>query len=370
MPSEAPSADAKARPRNASNLHGIDYAAAAATLPRLGHPIIDVHAHIHGSEAARLYREVAGLYGIGSTWTMTALEQIDSVTEALQGRLRLIAVPDFMDPDRREAHGRGFLRRIEAYRARGCRLVKLWSAPRGLDLGRDSGDPDLLRLDGPARVEAAALATSLGMGLMVHVADPDTWFATRYADIGRYGTKRSHLEALERMLERFPGPWLAAHMAGWPEDLEFLDGLLERHPALRLDCSAAKWMIRELSRHEPGAVAAFLWRHRGRILFGSDTVTSDEHFAVGASSEMAAKSASRGEAFDLYASRYWAYRTLFESDVELPSPIADPDLAMIDPARFGPMDAPMLRGCRLSEEVLRSLYHDAAVALAAELDAL
>ncbi|MHC4590503.1 MAG: hypothetical protein ACYTAQ_14535 [Planctomycetota bacterium] len=35
------------------------------------------------------------------------------------------------------------------------------------------------------------------------------------------------------------------------------------------------------------------------------------------------------EAFDLYASRYWALRTLFETDHVGPSPIADPDLALV-----------------------------------------
>lgn len=354
-------------PRNPSNLSGLDYRAEARTFAALPYPIIDAHTHVHGAAAAQLYREAARLYGVGFTWSMTTLEQVEAVSAALEGKVHFIAVPDFTDPNRLRAHGDAFLERIEAFHRLGSRIVKFWSAPRGLDLGREAGSPDLLRLDSPNRLAAMEVAHRLGMRFMVHVADPDTWFATRYSDRSRYGSKRDHYDPLERLLDRFPCKWLAAHMAGWPEDLDFLDGLLERHPNLHLDCSATKWMVRELSRHEPARLAAFLGRWKGRILFGSDIVTSDDHMRRGENkTEMAAKGNSPEEAFDLYASRYWAYRTMFERQVDRTSPIADPDLAMIDPQRFGPMDAPRLRGSPLDPHVLRWLYHDSAAAFLAD----
>ena len=103
-------------------------------------------------------------------------------------------------------------------------------------------------------------------------------------------------------------------MGGWPEDLEFLDGLLSRHPNLHLDNSATKWMVRELSKR-PLAYRAFCARNPGRVLFGSDNVADP-----GVSS------------FELLASRYWALRTLHETDYEGPCPIVDPDLSLVDPA--------------------------------------
>ena len=42
---------------------------------------------------------------------------------------------------------------------------------------------------------------------------------------------------------------------------------------------------------------------------------------------------------------------------------SDPDLAMVDPSRFGPLDSPVLRGLRLPPDLLRVLYRDAAIAL-------
>ena len=209
-------------------------------------------------------------------------------------------------------------------------------------------------------------AASLGMAFMVHVADPDTWFATKYADRSRYGTKASHYEPLERLLDEYRVPWIAAHMAGSPEDLDFLDGLLSRHPNLSIDTSATKWIVREVSRHPAGRVQGFMRRWHGRILFGSDIVTNDDHLRGGEKpTEMAAKASDSETAFDLYASRYWALRTLWETGHELESPISDPDLAMVDPSR-SPHDAPTLRGSSLPHEVMAEFYAGAASRIAGE----
>jgi hypothetical protein len=357
-------------PRNPSNLHDLDYRAEAARFAPLAHGIVDVHAHVNGARASLLLREAMDLYGVREIWSMTALEQVPEVRAALGDRLRLIAVPDWTSKDRRHAHGPGYLGRIEAYHREGARICKFWAAPRITDFAIELGDPGLFRLDAPARLEAMDLAQQLGMSFMVHVADPDTWFATRYADATRYGRKRDHYPPLERLLDRFEVPWIAAHMGGWPEDLGFLTGLLDRHPNLHLDASATKWMVRELSRHDGTEIIDFMTRFRGRVLFGSDIVTTDDHLSKAeGKTEMAAKASAPEDAFDLYASRYWALRTLWETDHDGPSPIADPDLAMVDPDRHGPLDSPRLRGKRLPPPLLRDLYADAALALRARIDA-
>jgi hypothetical protein len=153
-------------------------------------------------------------------------------------------------------------------------------------------------------------------------------------------------------------------MGGFPEDLAFLDALLESHPNLHLDTSATKWIVRELGRHPRDEVISFLMKWRGRILFGTDTVTTDDHLRAGdKASEMAKKATSRESAHDLYASRYWALRMLWEGAGECASPISDPDLHMVAPERHTPLDAPPLRGLSLPPDLLRSLYRDAAVKL-------
>ena len=346
---------------NPSNRFGWDYRALSGQLQKLPFAITDAHSHVNGARACAILREAMDLYGIGSIWSMTYLEQVPAVRAELGDRLRLIAVPDFASKDRKHSLGAGFLERIGKYHELGSRLCKIWAAPRSVDFAIEAGDATMFQLDAPLRVAAMELASSLGMSLMVHIADPDTWFQTRYSDAARYGTKSAQYLPLERLLDRFSAPWLAAHMGGWPEDLHFLAGILDRHPNLFLDTSATKWIVREISKHPRGAVHAFLERFRGRILFGSDIVTTDEHMSAGdAKSEMAAKASRPEDAFDLYASRYWALRTLWESDFDGESPIADPDLAMVDPKQFTALDAPRLQGKHLSPSLLKSLYVEAA----------
>ena len=347
-----------------ANLHGIDYIESARSFGPPPVPIIDVHTHIGGGQASKIYKIAAEAWGVRHCCSMTQLEQVEAVSEVLGDTIQFIAIPSFSDPDRSAAHGSDFLDRIRSFHALGSRIVKFWCAPRGVDYGDEVGNPDLLRLDSPIRRKAMDLGASLGMMFMVHIADPDTWFSTKYRDADRYGSKAWQYESFERLLDTYPNPWIAAHFGGWPENLDFLDGLLTRHPNLHLDTSATKWMVRELSRHDTGEFTGFLAKWSGRILFGSDIVTSDAHLEIDPElNEMTAKASTTEEAFDLYASRYWALRHLFESNYDGPSPIADPDLAMVDPKAYGPLDSPTLHGHGLPVELQRMIYHDAAVGL-------
>jgi hypothetical protein len=358
------------RPVNSSNRFGLNYAGEAVRLgpPRGDAPIIDVHTHINGSRAARIMLRACDFYGIEKVFSMTALEQAGQIKEVFGQRIEFIAVPDWSAKDRRHAMGDGYIERLEGYGRIGTRIAKFWAAPRGTDYAREFGEPRFMRLDAPHRIAAMEKAASLGMIFMTHIGDPDTWFATKYRDAAIYGTKQAQYEPLEMLLDRFTQPWIAAHMGGWPENLEFIDGLLTRHANLFLDTSACKWQVRELSKHSRADFIAFLTKHRGRILFGSDIVTMDEHLAhsqldpaaPAARNEIQQKASSEEEAFDLYASRYWAYRMMLETGYEGESPIADPDLAMVDPGRHQPTDAPPMRGFSLPDDLLRELYHDAA----------
>lgn len=345
------------RPTNSENKLGLDYIAESARFDA-SLRLIDVHTHVTGREAAKIYRAVADAYGVELTYSMTPLDQIETVREVLGDRIRFIAIPRFESDDRRRSFGSGYLEDVERFYEKGARIVKFWCAPRGRDIGREAGQPNLLCLDSPNLVDVMKLGQSLGMYFMTHVSDPDTWFATRYKDASLYGTKRDQYVALESMLDRFEVPWIAAHMGGWPEDLEFLSGLLERHSNLFLDTSATKWMVRELSKHSPEDLRSFLERWRGRILFGSDIVTNDRHLASEGGADYA---------LDLYASRYFALRSLFETDYDGESPIVDPDLAMVDPGRYGPNASPLLRGKSLPADLLRDLYHGSAQRLLGRL---
>lgn len=349
-----------ARPASPDNRFGIDYLAAAEALGPPPVPIIDAHSHINGREAAQLYDRVRRAFGVTHTWSQTQLTEAEAVLEVLGDSITFVAIPDYMSSDPLTAHTTGFLEALDTWHDLGARLVKFWCGPRGRDMGKSLGNPMLMTLESDWRRRQMERAAELGYAFMVHIADPDTWFATKYADSSFYGTKASHYEMLEQLAETYTQPWLLAHMGGWPEDLAFLDGLLARHPNFLIDTSATRWMIRELSKHPSQDLIAFFRKYEGRILFGSDIVTMDAHLSGDPGPrDMGKQSNSPDQALDLYASRYFALRLLFETDYRGESPIADPDLHMIDPTRYQPGDAPQIKGHGFPNDMLRILYRGA-----------
>ncbi|MCB0352030.1 MAG: amidohydrolase family protein [Bdellovibrionales bacterium] len=340
-----------------SNRLNLDFRSETSTRFPFTGSIIDVHSHINGPAASVVYGEAAKLFGIELTYSMSQLEEVPALQEKLGDSIRFIAFPKFLSDNPIYEHSDGYIRRIEEFHKLGSRIVKFWAAPRGLDYGKSFGNPDILRLNSPERLACMEAAADLGMYFMTHVSDPDTWFQAKYSDPSTYGTKLDQYEPLEELLEKFKQPWIAAHMAGWPENLEFLDGLLSRHENLYLDTSATKWMVRELSKHPREEVVAFFSKWKKRLLFGSDIVTTDAHLDSSQNDHFKADQAkSREEAFDLYASRYWALRTLFETSYSGESPISDSDLHMVNPQRFQEEDAPTLSGKGLPSEVLEWIY--------------
>jgi Amidohydrolase len=310
-----------------------------------GRPIIDVHTHVmrtqtpdppEGSlvdpepslEQAEMMLDIAEQFGVGRLYTMCPADDIPPLRERFGGRLGftgLVSKPRINEPDDE------VFRRLERYLSEGVELIKFWAAPRGRDRG--------LFVDAPWRIEAARRARAAGVRtVMVHVADPDTWFQTTYADTSRFGTKEEQYVGLHRLLEKFPDlTWIAAHMGGDVEHPDHLEALLEKYPHLYFDTSATKWQVREVSPRRE-AVRGLISRHPGRFLFGSDLVTR------------------HGLHADHYASRYWCQRTLWETDWEGPSPIRDPD----HKSTADELPAPILRGVNLPDDILRQVYHDNA----------
>jgi Amidohydrolase len=304
-------------------------------------PLIDVHAHVirtrpgdpreGGSDAepslaqAETMLAVAAEFGIVRTYSMCPADDIPPLRERFGDHL---AFNGFVAKTKPDEPDDAVYRRLDRFLEVGIEIIKFWSAPRGRDRG--------LLVDAPWRIEAARRAQAAGVrAVMVHVADPDVWFRRDYADAAKFGTKPAQYAGLERMLAMFPDlMWIGAHMGGDPEHPDHLEALLERYPNLHFDTSATKWQVREVSAHRD-AVRGLLCRHPRRFLFGSDLVTRHtlprEH----------------------YVSRYWCQRTLWESNWQGRSPIADADYA---PEPDGPT-TPWLRGVDLPADVLEQVYH-------------
>jgi hypothetical protein len=315
-------------------------------------PLWDLHAHVMVTrpsdpadgppsgtgpgaslEQATTMLEVARNFGIVKTYSMCPPDHIPALRERFGTALRFngsITKKKKDSPDD-EAY-----RLLDRFLELGVEMLKFWSAPRGRERG--------LFIDAPWRIEVARRARAAGIRIiMTHVADPDAWFRTAYADSTKFGTKAEQYIGLEKMLTLFPDlTWIGAHMGGDPEHPDHLEALLQKHPNLYFDTSATKWQVREVSAHRE-AIRDLVCRYPDRFLFGSDLVT--RHHLPG----------------EHYVSRYWCQRTLWESAWEGLSPIADSDYAPA--AADGQSRAeqtqpatPMLRGLALPDDVLKKLY--------------
>jgi hypothetical protein len=123
-------------------------------------------------------------------------------------------------------------RLLDRFLELGVKVIKFWSAPRGRERG--------LTVDAPWRIEVARRAEAAGIRvMMVHVADPDAWFRTVYADAAKLGTKPEQYLGLERMLAMFPKlNWIGAHLGGDAEHPDHLEELLVKYPNFHLDTPA------------------------------------------------------------------------------------------------------------------------------------
>ncbi|MGF1582201.1 MAG: amidohydrolase family protein [Gemmataceae bacterium] len=306
-------------------------------------PIIDIHSHVmvtrpddskkgpppgegpgaSTDQAAKMI-EVAEDFQIEKTYTMCYPDDIPMLKERLGEKLGFNGMINKKSIDAPDDEA---LALLDTFLEHGAEIIKFWSAPRGRERG--------LFVDAPWRVESAKRAQAAGIKvMMVHVADPDTWFETVYADEALYGTKTEQYVGLRKMLELFPDlKWIGAHMGGDPEHPDHLEELLETYPHFYLDTSATKWQVREVSKRRE-AIRKLICRYPDRFLWGSDLVTRHwldrEH----------------------YASRYWCQRTLWESDWHGPSPIRDPDHPEDDPS-----PTPVLHGLALPMDVLEKVCY-------------
>lgn len=321
--------DAREAERREANRLGLDYHAPPTR--RVSVPIVDIHSHIYfGSHAERFF-EAADRYGIDHVVSMSPLSEVPRLREKYPTRLSFIAIPDWKRFDDNEKHRDGWIQDLAVFREHAARICKFWMAP---PMREKHG----LTIDHPFLRPVVDAAVQLGYQFMIHAADPSVWWkpGARYADTAKFGTKHDQYRQVEWLLDYVaPRIVIGAHMGGTVEELDFLQGLLDRHPNYRIDTSATKWIVREVAR-QPAQVRDFVIRNADRVLFGSDLVAADRYLT-----------------FDHYASRYWSHQMMWESSYRGESPIEDPDAET----------PPQLAGVDLPPEVLRKIYAENARAV-------
>jgi predicted TIM-barrel fold metal-dependent hydrolase len=268
-------------------------------------PIFDAHTHVIDLDALRLLVKVQEKYGIKKSLAIVHGDSFKEYENAFPGRFifaRYFSGWTVFTEGPEEAAGEA-----ATLRKRGYGMVKMHFAPFWSD--RLSEIEHVPAIDSHTFDPLFDAISDEGLPLLVHIADPDTYFATRYTDARVYGTKEEHLQEFENRLYRNPNlTFQAAHFAAQPEPhrLENLGRMFDKYPNLNVDLGSARWMCREFGRG-PKQARDFILRNADRILFGTDCVAS-----------------KMDEAY--YNGRYSSLRLMLESDlVNEPLPFEDAD---------------------------------------------
>lgn len=218
--------------------------------------------------------------------------------------------------------------RLEQAVKLGARGVKIF---KNLGVGVRTEDGKLLPVDDPRLDPIMKKAAQLGAIVAIHTSDPKVFFDPptpgneRYLELlfapswsfyGKdYPSRQSLLEARDRLIERHPKTtFLGIHLANNPEDIDYVDRILDKYPNLYVDTSAR---IGEIGRHPAEKARKFFIKHQDRILFGSDLVVSPTDLQLG--------SLSVWPDDDTDADRFFeAHRQYFETGkkgIDHPTPI-------------------------------------------------
>jgi predicted TIM-barrel fold metal-dependent hydrolase len=224
------------------------------------------------------------------------------------------------------------VRVLERSAGAGARGLKVWK-----DLGLTvtvNGRPVLP--DDPRVSPVWEAAGSLGLPVLIHVADPLAFFQPvdrcneRLEELLRHpsislarageSTFRRLLDALEAVVAGHPRTtFIGAHVGCYVENLSWVAGMLDRYPNYYIDISGR---VAELGR-QPRAAARLIEAHPDRVLFGTD-------------------------AFPLREEHYLTYFRALETDDEcFPYSSADPP----------PHGRWRISGLGLSDDVLEQVYN-------------
>jgi predicted TIM-barrel fold metal-dependent hydrolase len=222
---------------------------------------------------------------------------------------------------------------ISKLRDQGYSLAKTWFGPRWRDYREVQKG---FRINHPRLEPIFQALEDDRIPLIIHMGDPDTYYASQYRDSEKYGTKDEHLKQIEDVLSRHPKlRFQVPHLGSQPEihRLPNLTRWMDEFPNVVVDTASSRWMARELSK-DTGKAREFMLRHSDRVLFGTDI------------------SSSRGDR-DYFSGRYVAQRVLWETG-ERGTPLPFPDADTEDTG------GTFINGLDLPLTVLRKLYWENA----------
>ncbi|MEY2410152.1 MAG: hypothetical protein QOF48_2822 [Verrucomicrobiota bacterium] len=274
----------------------------AAARWRAEHRTIDLHMHIEAQperyDRAIKIMDVAGI-GIGvnlSGGTVTPgtnggpseFERNRQLAESRgPGRFLLYFNLDYKGWDKPDFAGRAVKQVEEAHRLGAAGMKEF----KNLGLYRRDGAGKLIQIDDPKLDPVWRRLGELKMPVSIHVGDPKAFWlpydehnerwkelkdhrAWWFGDTNLYPPRMELVDALDRVIGRHPATtFVCVHFANNPEDIDWVDRALSRHPNMMADLAAR---MPEVGRHDPEKVHRLFMKHQDRIFFATDFMVYDK----------------------------------------------------------------------------------------------
>ena len=303
-------------------------------------PIFDAHTHAVDNGSLNLLVQIGQLHGVERTLLISHTQRVRKYAEKKYPGRFIFA--KYFSGSRVFKKGASVVaREIENLLYEGYQLAKIQNAP--VMRKRIKVGPDRIRFGDESCEPIFTTLVDNDIPLLLHMSDPDTYYARKYTNRQVYNTKEEDLSELEEVVSKHPNVrYQLAHLAAQPEvdRLSNLAHWLDSYPNFSVDTGSARWITRELSR-DPERARKFLIEYQDRVVFGTDCI---------AFFRFKWRSSSKS----YYDGRYLALRLLLETDVRgIPLPFKDKDTANTG--------GTLINGLSLPDRVLRKIYWENAV---------
>jgi uncharacterized protein len=266
----------------------------ATTVTRARFPFIDVHSHQRPrtqEQIDQLVREMdelnmAVLVDLSGGTGERLAQKVAAYRERYASRFVVFANVDFTgidEPGWSERAARQLEQDVRVHGAGGLKIFK--------NLGMDLHDRDgRVRTDDPRLDAIWAKAGELGVPVLIHTAEPASFFEPHDATNERWLELKLH-PGRARPPDRYPSwetlmqeqwnvfrrhpqtTFISAHMSWLANDLDRLGQLLDEMPNMVVELGA---VIAEIGR-QPRHAARFFARYRDRVLLGKDSYRPEEY---------------------------------------------------------------------------------------------
>jgi predicted TIM-barrel fold metal-dependent hydrolase len=295
-------------------------------------PVIDIHTHLSPTALDRI-RAIAGDNGLDGLVNLSGGSLRRGAKQSVALQKAEPRIVHFMNPDwglrDHPEFGLILAKSLEyAVRNLGFKGLKI-SKALGLYLTDKAGQR--IPVDAPVLDAMWTMAGTLGVPVAIHTGDPKAFWEPVTHDNERYdelvvhprwsfaGPEHPSRETLlaerDRLLERHRGTtFICVHFGNNPEDIDYVERLLARHPNVVLDTSAR---LGEIGRHPPERVRRLFVTYADRIVFGTDFGLGSESIMLGSTGAEEPTMADVKPFFDAH----WRFFEGSERQIDHPTPI-------------------------------------------------